>query len=124
MKKKQQFKSIRTFIGAKYFDESSAFYKDLGFKEMPILDNMSYFKIDENLGFYLQKAYVKDWVDNSMLFLEVENLELYLKELKAKELTKKYTSVRLSTIVKNDWGKEFFMHDPSGILWHIGTFNY
>ena len=83
---------------------------------------MSYFKIDENLGFYLQKAYVKDWVDNSMLFLEVEDLEEYLSILKAKELTKKYSNVRLSEIMVNDWGNEFFLHDPSGILWHFGNF--
>jgi hypothetical protein len=30
----------------------------------------------------------------------------------------------LSKIVNNDWGSEFFLHDPSGILWHIGCFNY
>ena len=29
----------------------------------------------------------------------------------------------LSEIVKNDWGNEFFLHDPSGILWHIGKFH-
>ena len=22
-----------------------------------------------------------------------------------------------------DWGNEFFLHDPSGILWHIGKFH-
>ncbi|QOD62413.1 glyoxalase [Polaribacter haliotis] len=120
---KQQFKSVRSFIGAKNFDESQNFYKDLGFTELVLSENMSYFKIDEKLGFYLQKAYVKDWVDNSMLFLEIENLKEYLSELKSKKLTEKYSNVRLSEIVVNDWGNEFFLHDPSGILWHIGNFN-
>ncbi len=26
-------------------------------------------------------------------------------------------------IQKYDWGKECFLHDPSGILWHIGEFS-
>lgn len=116
------FKSIRSFIGAKNFDVSKEFYKDLGFIENVISDTLSYFKIDENLGFYLQKAYVKDWVDNSMLFLEVKNLETYFIEVEYKNLPKKYANVKLSNIVYNDWGKEFFLHDPSGILWHFGKF--
>jgi|TARA_R110002126_G_scaffold289578_3_gene444825 hypothetical protein len=116
------FKSIRPFIGAKNFEESREFYKELEFLEIILSENMSVFKVDETLSFYLQKAYVKDWVDNSMLFLEVENLEVYLAELKNKQLTQKFPKVRLSEIIDNDWGKEFFLHDPSGILWHIGNF--
>lgn len=117
------FKSIRTFIGAKNFNESKAFYKTLGFIEVELPSNMSYFKVNDNLGFYLQRAYVKDWVDNSMLFLEVENVDEYLASLKSKNLINQFPKVKLSEIVVNDWGKEFFLHDPSGILWHIGCFN-
>ncbi|MEN8776160.1 MAG: glyoxalase [Polaribacter sp.] len=122
MEKKQQFKSIRPFIGTKDFEKSRAFYTELGFLELVLSENMSVFKVDEKLSFYLQKAYVKDWVDNTMLFLEVENVEAYLAVLKAKKLTEKFKKVKLSKIVNNDWGKEFFLHDPSGILWHIGCF--
>lgn len=118
------YKSVRSFIGAKNFIESCNFYKDLGFKEVTISSNMSYFKINEKLGFYLQKAFVKDWVDNSMLFLEVDDIEAYLKKIEALDLVSKYKKCRLSKIVNNDWGREFFLHDPSGILWHIGCFNY
>lgn len=55
-----------------------------------------------------------------MLFLEVDDIEGYLSEIEEKKLTEKYAKVKLSKIAKNDWGKEFFLHDPSGILWHIG----
>ena len=115
-------KSIRTFIGAKVFEESRRFYITLDFFELQLSPNMSFFKVDDTLGFYLQNAYVKDWVANTMLFLEVENVEDYLAVLKSKKLTEKYPKVKLSEIVDNDWGKEFFLHDPSGILWHIGCF--
>lgn len=82
---------------------------------------MSYFRYGE-FGFYLQDYYVKDWVDNSMIFLEVQNLENHLNYVKSLELEKKYKNVRISEIKQNDWGNEFFIHDPSGILWHIGEF--
>ncbi|MDW7691755.1 glyoxalase [Flammeovirgaceae bacterium SG7u.111] len=114
--------SIRTFIGAKDFGESRSFYLELDFIEVPLGPKMSFFKVDEKLGFYLQNAYVKDWIDNSMIFLEVANLEECLKGLKEKNLTEKYKNVRLSGIKTDSWGREFFLHDPSGILWHFGEF--
>jgi hypothetical protein len=115
-------KSIRAFIGAKNFELSSAFYREMGFEEVILDSRMSYFRVNENLGFYLQNAYVKDWVDNSMIFLEIEDLEGFQNELLAKGLHKKYLKVRISEIRNEDWGREFFMHDPSGVLWHFGAF--
>jgi hypothetical protein len=115
-------KSIRAFIGAKNYESSRNFYKDLGFQESIISYDMSYFKINE-LGFYLQNAYVKDWIDNTMIFLEVDNVERYWNELLALDLTSKYKNVKLDPVRVLDWGKECFLHDPSGILWHFGEFN-
>jgi hypothetical protein len=113
--------SIRPFIGAKDFELSRKFYQDLGFQEVILGKNFSYFKT-ENIGFYLQDAYVKDWIDNSMIFMEVDSVERYYKELLALNLPSKYEGVRLIPIKTNDWGKECFLHDPSGILWHFGEF--
>ena len=115
-------KSIRAFIGAKSFEESRAFYLELGFEESVISKDMSYFKVTESLGFYLQDAYVKDWVDNTMLFLEVDDVKRYWTELQNLGLHHKYEKVRLTAIREESWGKECFMHDPSGILWHFGEF--
>lgn len=118
-----QAKSVRAFIGAKDFEISKAFYKDLEFEESVISKNMSYFKIFDNLGFYLQDAYVKDWIDNSMVFVEVQNVEQYYNKLLSLKLQHKYKNVRLVPIKKDVWGSECFLHDPSGILWHFGAFN-
>jgi hypothetical protein len=71
----------------------------------------------------LQNGYVKDWVDNTMIFLEVEDVDAYWKELLTLNLTTKYKGVRLTAIRDYDWGRECFLHDPSGILWHFGQFN-
>jgi hypothetical protein len=115
-------KSIRPFIGSKNYTISKGFYIELGFIEVVISEKMSYFSTQE-FGFYLQDYYLKDWIDNSMVFLEVNNLENQLKNVKKLELPKKYKNVKLSEIKHNDWGNEFFLHDPSGILWHFGEFN-
>ncbi len=115
-------KSIRTFIGAKDFEVSSQFYCDLGFQEARIDDSMSYFRVNDSMGFYLQRYYVNDWVDNSMVFLEVDDLDLCIGDLESRKLDEKYKAVRFTRIHENDWGREIFMHDPSGVLWHFGEF--
>lgn len=114
--------SIRPFIGARDYELSRSFYKDLGFQEKILTHTMCLFKTGP-LGFYLQDAYVQDWVDNTMIFLEVENVERHWNELLKLDLTTKYKDVRLTPVRVYDWGKECFMHDPSGILWHFGEFS-
>ncbi|OGX84079.1 glyoxalase [Hymenobacter coccineus] len=114
--------SIRPFIGAKDFAVSRRFYRAFGFTEVVLSPVMSYFSL-RSVGFYLQDAYVQDWVDNTMLFLEVADVEQHWAELAALDLPSKYEGVRIMPIRQEAWGKEGFVHDPSGILWHIGEFN-
>jgi len=115
-------KSIRSFVGAKNFEESRSFYKELGFEESLISKDLSYFRVTDKLGFYLQNAYVKDWIDNLMIFLEVDDVDRYWNELQTLGLDQKFKNVRLTSIREESWGKECFLHDPSGILWHFGEF--
>ena len=46
---------------------------------------MSVFQSGTN-AFYLQKAYVKDWVNNTMLFMEVDDVARFWDELIALDL--------------------------------------
>jgi len=117
----QKLVSIRAFIGSQDFEISRSFYNDLGFQESILSPGMSYFS-KQGLGFYLQNAYVKEWVDNTMIFLEVENVDQYWNELLALDLTGKYEGVRLVPVRHEPWGKECFLHDPAGVLWHFGEF--
>lgn len=117
----EQVRSIRTFIGAKDYNQSREFYLEWGFKEYKTSEKMSFFYMGK-VGFYLQDYYVKDWVDNTMAFLEVENLEEYWKEVKSKELDRKFKGVRYVEPKELEWGSEGFIYDPSGVLWHVGNF--
>jgi catechol 2,3-dioxygenase-like lactoylglutathione lyase family enzyme len=113
--------SIRPFIGAKDFEVSRSFYSDLGFEETVLSPNLSVFRTD-GLAFYLQDAYVKDWVDNTMVFMEVKDVPRFWEELVGLDLTTKYKDVRLVPMRTEAWGRECFLHDPSGVLWHFGEF--
>ncbi len=117
----QNVRAIRPFVGALNYKLSRSFYRDLGFEEKVLSTNMSLFQMG-NIAFYLQDAFVKDWVDNTMVFVEVENVQLQWESLLLLNLTEKYAGVKLTPIKVYDWGSECFLHDPSGILWHFGQF--
>ena len=97
-------KSIRAFIGALNFEESRQFYKDLGFEETVISKNMSYIRVTDHLGFYLQDAYIKDWIDNTMIFLEVDDVNRYWTELQSLGLNQKYKNVKLTPYQRRKLG--------------------
>jgi uncharacterized glyoxalase superfamily protein PhnB len=118
----QKILSLRPFIGTKDFAVSRSFYRAFGFTETVLSPAMSLFTLG-GVSFYLQDAYVQDWVDNTMLFLEVENLEQYWQELTALDLPGRFAGVKMVPIREDVWGKEGFVHDPAGVLWHIGEFN-
>lgn len=113
--------SLRPFIGSKDFEISKAFYKELGFTESSISKDMSRF-YRAQFSFYLQDAFVEDWNHNTMLFIEVEDVDVCHKELLKLGLDQKY-GVKVTPIKNESWGRECFVLDPSGVLLHFGQFN-
>jgi catechol 2,3-dioxygenase-like lactoylglutathione lyase family enzyme len=116
-------KAIRPFLGASNYKTSRDFYRALGFEEVVIGDKMCLFKVNENLSFYLQDYYVEDWVGNTMVSLEVDDLEKCAAALLSKGLPQEYPQVKFTEIKQHDWGKELFLTDPSGVLWHFCEFS-
>jgi hypothetical protein len=114
-------RSIRAFLGARDFSVSRAFYREIGFTEKELEPGFSLFHSGA-FSFYLQDAYVEDWINNSMIFLEVNDVDKTLQDFLALDLPGKFKGARISPVRAFDWGKEFYLHDPSGILWHIGAF--
>lgn len=117
----QKIKSMRPFIGSKDFAVSRAFYTDLGFEENSIDPKFSVFKKGD-FAFYLQDYYAKEWIENTMVFVEIENVDEYWKELVSLNLEEKYDTIKLVPTKTMDWGKECFLLDPAGVLWHFGEF--
>ncbi|QRR00682.1 glyoxalase [Dyadobacter sandarakinus] len=113
--------SLRPFIGSKDFLVSSSFYKDLGFEEVTLGPGFSLFRTGK-LAFYLQDYYAREWIENTMVFLEVDDVEQFWKYLEGLDLPARYEGVKLTPIRKEQWGSECFVHDPAGVLWHFGAF--
>lgn len=115
-------RSLRPFIGSKDFAVSRRFYSAFGFTETVITPAMSLFTL-EGVGFYLQDYYAAEWVDNTMLFLEVEDVQQYWQQLTSLDLPGQFAGVKVLPFREEAWGQECFVHDPAGVLWHIGEFN-
>ena len=92
--------SIRPFIGSKNFELSRRFYRDLGFQDSILSSDMSYFKT-EGLGFYLQDAYVKDWIDKTMVFMEVDDVNRIILKKHYKAISIDNFKVRFSLNFSN-----------------------
>jgi len=114
-------KNLRPFIPAKDFAVSRAFYQDLGAEELWASDDMVLLKLGGS-EFYLQAYYVKDWAENTMLFLMVPDLELCWRELQALDLVNRYEGIRWKEPTDYPWGlREIHLIDPAGVLWHFAT---
>lgn len=118
-----QFKSnsIRPFIGSKDYILCQNFYRDLGFDVHEVAQALCVC-IKDDIAFYLQDAYVEEWINNTMVFIEVRDVEKCYDELFSLNLPEKYDGVRLMPIRRDNWGDECFLIDPSGVLWHFGQF--
>jgi hypothetical protein len=117
-----ELNSIRAFVGAKNYTVSRSFYRDLGFEEKVLSDSLSLFQAGA-LGFYLQDYNNKEWLENTMLFLEVKDVQKRFKDVKALELDKKYAEIKIMPIKNEDWGDVFYIIDPAGVLLHIAQFS-
>lgn len=75
----------RPFVPAKDFDVSKRFYEALGFEKL-LDDDVAIFRLGQG-GFILQRRYQKDWAENFMMQLMVDDLDtwwmsgIYLKAL-------------------------------------------
>lgn len=116
-----KIRSLRSFIGSVDFEVSRSFYKELGFEETVLSEGFSVFQRD-GLSFYLQNYNVKEWLENSMLFIEVTDVAACYEWLQELRLDQKYPGVRLMPIKKEGWGEECFLIDPAGVLLHFGQF--
>jgi predicted enzyme related to lactoylglutathione lyase len=106
---------IRTFLPSKDFEESKAFYEELGFLKRWEDEELAIYGI-EGQSFFVQKYYVKEWADNLMMQLFVEDIEDTFKVFE--KVAEKY-KVKIKPIFTADYGRTFHILGPAGELWHV-----
>lgn len=112
--------AITPFVPAKDYELSLRFYKDLGFVEIANIDSAVRLEID-GYGFWLQNYYVKDWADNSMFCLYLDNLESWWSKIKKLNINENYDGKAKVHSEPHQQEGSLMMQliDPSGVLWHV-----
>ncbi|MGD9910136.1 MAG: VOC family protein [Candidatus Izemoplasmatales bacterium] len=107
---------LRTFIPTKDFEESKKFYQEFGFELLWENDTLAIVGTNQ-YQFFLQKAYAKEWAENMMLQLFVDDLDMLYSHLST--FYHKYEGVKMKPIFTADYGRTFHLIDPAGVLWHL-----
>lgn len=111
-----KIKLLRTFLPSIDFDISKQFYLDLGFQILWQNDELIQFGTEE-YNFFLQKYYNKEWAENLMMQMFVDDLDALFKN--AEPLINKYDNTKIKPIFKADYGRTFHLIGPAGELWHM-----
>jgi len=108
----------RPFIPTRDFDLSKRFYEALGFEK--VLDGeVAIFNAGSG-GFILQKYFQKDWAENFMMQLMVDDLDAWWSHIESLELTNNFGVPNPKPPAVQPWGlRVAYVVDPSGVLWHF-----
>ena len=110
--------ALRPFLPAKDFETSKAFYQAIGFETL--LDGeVAIFGIGAT-AFILQRYYQKDWAENSMVQLMVDDLDAWWGHLVSLDLPGRFGVPAPRPPILQPWGLRIaYVVDPSGVLWHV-----
>jgi catechol 2,3-dioxygenase-like lactoylglutathione lyase family enzyme len=108
----------RPFVPAKDFDLSRDFYEALGFRKL--LDGDVAIFAAGSGGFILQRYYQKDWAENFMMQLMVDDLDAWWAHIESLDLPSRFGVGPPKAPAMQPWGLRIaYVVDPSGVLWHI-----
>ena len=110
---------LRAFLPTKDFEVSKQFYELLGFAK--VLDGeVAIYDTAEAGGIILQRYYQRDWAENLMLSLQVDDLDSWWAHIRSLDLPGRF-GVRPPAPPKfYPWGlREVHVIDPAGVLWHF-----
>jgi predicted enzyme related to lactoylglutathione lyase len=109
----------RPFMPAKDSDLCKKFYETIGFEKL--LDGEVVIFSAGSGGFILQRHYQKEWAENFMMQLMVDDLDAWWGHIAALDLPGKFRVPPPRAPAMQPWGLRIaYVVDPSGVLWHIG----
>lgn len=108
----------RPFLPAKDFELSKRFYEALGFEKRLDAD-VVIFRIGRG-EFLLQSYYQKEWAENFMMQLMVDDLDAWWAHIQSLDLPSRFGVAPPKAPALQPWGlRIFYLTDPSGVLWHV-----
>ncbi len=111
--------SARPFLPALNFAKSKAFYNALGFVLEMDNNEVAIFRIGAT-SFLLQNYYQKEWAENFMMQLLVDDLDAWWQHAVSLDLPTRFGVPAPKPPTMQPWGLRIsYLVDPSGVLWHV-----
>lgn len=111
--------TARPFLPAKDFVASKRFYAALGFVLELDAPDVAILRLGSS-SFLLQKHYQKDWAQNFMMQLLVDDLDAWWQRIVSLDLPAKFGVAAPKPPALQPWGLRIaYVVDPAGVLWHI-----
>ncbi|MEO6359251.1 MAG: glyoxalase superfamily protein [Sphingomicrobium sp.] len=109
----------RPFLPAKNFAESKSFYEALGFTKLLDTQSVAIFAMGTS-NFLLQNYFQKEWAENFMMQLMVDDLDGWWTLIQSLDLPASFGVSAPKEPAVQPWGLRIaYVVDPSGILWHV-----
>jgi hypothetical protein len=113
-----QFLSLEPFVpSGSNFDASKQLFQELGFSiNWDAGDYIGFAK--DACKFILQKYDDKNFSENLMLSVKVDDVEAFRQMVIEKQLPEKF-GIRISQPIQQPYGKEVNVIDIAGVCWHF-----
>jgi len=113
-----KFLALQPFIpSGSDFERSRQLFTELGFKVNWDAGDYIGFERD-GCKFILQKFDNKEFAENFMISVQVDDVEAFWKEVNGKQLPEKF-GIRVSPPAQMPYGKESNIIDLAGVCWHF-----
>lgn len=108
-------KDFKVYMPAKDFELSKRFYTALGFAMSEGWGGTADFDLNGNT-FRLQNYYVKDWAENFMVVIGVDDAEAWYQHARQIAASGEFGSIRIIPPETIDGARVLHVVDPSGVL--------
>lgn len=112
-------RSFRPFLPAKDFETSVRFYKAIGFDIHKLGDTLAEVSLGTH-AFLLQGHYVKEWAENAVMHVLVQDVQPWWQHINSLDLAKQFGVSLPAPPRVEPWGLTvLYIFDPTGVLWHF-----
>jgi hypothetical protein len=114
-----EIRAFRPFLPAREFDTSLRFYKAIGFEVHPLGEALAELSLGSH-AFLLQGYYVKEWAENTVMHVLVEDVDAWWRHIDSLALTRQFNVSPPAPPKVEPWSLTVvYVFDPSGVLWHF-----
>ena len=110
---------VRPFLPSRDIELSTKFYEAVGFHKLLDGGDVVIFGAGSG-GFVLQRRYQKDWAENCMMQLMVDDLDRWWSHILSLDLPALFAVHPPKAPAVQPWGLRIaYLTDPCGVLWHV-----